>query len=125
MINVNGIDFLIYIVGGWRLSLLIQNEIMGTNLGGPFGLFNRVRQLIVWLSFKTVVRYDKGVSKVETLPTSLNWIYEASNCIYCASIWVGIFITLLHIISPKITKLLLLPFTISGVAIIITTQRGE
>lgn len=93
-------DYLILALATWRLSSLIVNE------AGPWDLLAKARALIG-------IYYDD-----HSMLQGKNMIARAMICVWCSSVWVGIFVTVLYLIVP-ITTILLLPFALSAVAIII------
>ena len=88
-------------LGAWRLSSLLVTE------EGPFGILAKFRSFIG-------VRYDE-LSK----PYSTNVIADIFTCIWCASMWIGIFFSVIYYINAHFAIMLSLPFAISAVAIVL------
>jgi len=93
-------DYLILALATWRLSSLIVNE------AGPWDLLAKFR---AWIG----IYYDDH-SEVQ----GKNVVARAMTCVWCISIWVALFLTVMKFIVPA-TPVLMLPFALSAVAIMI------
>lgn len=95
------IDFAILILATWRLtSFLVEEE-------GPFNIFCKFRH---WIG----IRYDEWSERYGT-----NVIASALTCVWCASVWVAIFLAIAYFIAGSLVVYVCLPFAISAGAIII------
>lgn len=93
--------FLIYILAVWRISNLFVNE------SGPFDMFLRIRKL-------TGIVHDSQKRPVE-IPD--NVFAGVLSCVWCFSIWVAFFMTILIFVSPTASLIFELPFALSAGAI--------
>ena len=93
-------DYLILALATWRLSSLLVNE------DGPWDLLAKLRKLIG-------IYYDE-----RSEPQGKNVVAQAMICVWCISVWVGLFMTVMYSLAP-FTVVLMLPFALSTVAIII------
>jgi hypothetical protein len=80
--------FLILALATWRISSLFTSD----NENGPFEILDYVR----WHGRK---------------------ISGAFECLWCASMWIGIILTVTYYIVPAYTTWLCLPFAFSAIAI--------
>lgn len=95
------IDFLIMGLACWRLSNMIVGE------EGPWHVFARIRQ---W------VGVDSNLAGV--YPED-RWYVQVFECVWCASVWVGIALAALYSVYPWLAVMLSVPFGISAMAIVI------
>ena len=95
-------DFLILALATFRISSLIADE------DGPFGLFDWARTLV-------------GVKRNETGQT-----YGENNfaigviCLWCNSVWIGLILMALYVLSKQIAVWICFPLALSTVTIIIS-----
>ncbi len=94
------IDLLILALATWRATSLLNNE------DGPGEVFAKIRS-------KLGVKYDEHSKAYGT-----NIVAEAVCCIFCLSVWFGLFWTILYP-AWQLSIYLALPFALSAVAIII------
>ena len=90
----------------YRLTLMFNAE------SGPSDIFGRFRSRIG-------VKYD-----MNSAPYGTNWLSEGILCFYCLSVWIGIAVTVLILIAGAFSRTdlaqwLLLPFALSGAAILL------
>jgi len=90
----------------YRLTYMINAE------NGPADIFGRFR------SFVGVV-YDQYSN-----PKGTNWVSEGILCYYCLSTWFGIGTALALYFAPDVTRWVLLPFALSGVAVYLKKVAG-
>ncbi len=88
-------DYLVLALATWRISSLIVNE------DGPYKLCKSVRE---WL--------QRTISA------------ELFNCLWCASVWVAIALTIAYWYVPELTIWLMLPFALSALAIALDKWNG-
>ena len=91
----------------WRISSLFVSE------NGPLDIFVKFRFIIG-------VRYD-SLSQ----PVGTNFIADLFTCVWCASVWFGLFFAVLWFINADAAIILALPFALSAVAILIETFVKE
>jgi len=97
---MEALGFIILSLSTWRISNLLVNE------DGPWDILIRFRGII-------------GVHYVLSVRAGKNVVARAFLCIWCLSVWVGLFATLAFLVTPNITIIALTPFALSAVAIII------
>jgi len=97
------INFLIYALAVWRVSSLLVNE------SGPGGIFIKIRGL-------TGITHDED-GKISTIPDTL--LAGILSCVWCSSIWIGVFWTVLWIVIPEASLVFAFPFALSAVAVMI------
>jgi len=91
--------FVVLALAVWRLSSLIARE------SGPFDLFTKLRHFLG-------VRFDE-----KSEPIATNSISEGVLCMWCNSIWVGLFASLL--ISDSIADVVINTLAFSAITILI------
>ncbi len=92
---------LVLILATWRLSSLLVSE------DGPADVFAKIRM-------KAGVRYDEYSNAYGT-----NVVSQALTCVWCTSVWVGLFWAILYLVSVDVSFYMALPFGLSGGAILI------
>ena len=85
----------------WRISSLLVSE------EGPFGILVKFRYIIG-------IRYDELSNPVGT-----NVIADLFTCVWCASVWIGLFFAILWFINHDLAFIVSFPFALSSVAVII------
>jgi hypothetical protein len=99
------VEFAIYALATWRISSLLVDE------PGPFRMFIKLRIMVG-------ITHDMDDNVAMVPDTFLAGIL---SCIWCCSIWVGLFWTLMQFVPYSLY--LALPFALSAAAIIcIKTQ---
>ncbi len=93
--------YLILALATYRLSYLIAFE------DGPLNLILRFRRLIGVDTNEHNIDYGKNIF-------AIGWI-----CVYCNSIWIGIFMAAAYFYWGDITTWLMLPFALSAGTILI------
>ena len=93
-------------LANWRLASLLAKE------SGPFHIFKKLREL-------TGIKHDQQ-SVVFSVPEKF-WA-ELISCVWCTSVWTGIFWAVLFFVSPKIAIILALPLALSSVAVVIESH---
>ena len=94
-------------LASWRLSSLLVTE------EGPFGILAKFRSFVG-------VRYDEL-----SMPYGTNVIADVFTCVWCASMWIGIFFSIIFYINAHLALMLALPFAVSTVAIVIERIMKE
>ena len=92
-------SFVVLALAVWRLSSLLARE------GGLFDIFTKLRYFVG-------VRFNE-----KSEPVATNSISEGVLCIWCNSIWIGLFASLL--ISDNITDIVVNTLALSAVTILI------
>ena len=96
---------LLAIFATFRITLLLVIE------DGPYSIFKRLRNAVGI----TEIQLPDGTEITEIVKETL--LTGILSCFYCCSIWVAVFVSLL--ILSDIGSILLLPFAISGGAIVL------
>lgn len=99
----------IYFIAIWRVSNLFVNE------AGPFNVFLRLRK---WAG---IIHDDAGLAFM--IPDK--FMAQLLSCIWCFSIWVSFFVTVLWLLSPEWSLKLCVPFALSGGACLIEVFRKK
>ena len=97
--NLNLLEFVVYALATWRVSSLLVDE------AGPFRMFIRLRE---WVG----ITHDAD-DNVAMIPDRL--LPGILSCVWCVSIWVGLFWTLMYFVPYSLY--LALPFALSAAAI--------
>lgn len=87
---MNWFSFVVLALATWRVSSLLVNE------DGPFGIFDRIRSL-----------HEPDSQVAEVL-----------SCVWCTSIYVGAFWTILFFVSP-LALWFAIPFALSCITIVV------
>lgn len=95
-------DFLILALATFRISSLIADE------DGPLGLFE-------WLRGKVGVRRDEKGDNYGTNNFAVGLV-----CQWCNSIWIGVALMALYILSKQITVWIAFPLALSAVTVVIS-----
>jgi hypothetical protein len=95
------VNLIVVALGVWRISSLLVNE------DGPAYIFGKLRT-------RVGIRFNHY-----SQPYAENDLAELFLCVWCLSVWVGLVMAILWIISPTLTLYLSLPFAFSTVAIIV------
>ena len=95
-------DFIILALATFRISSLIADE------DGPLGLFEWLRSLV------GVKRDETGQTYVE------NNFAIGIICLWCNSIWIGVILMALYMLSTQITVWISFPLALSTVTMIIS-----
>jgi len=100
------LEFVVYCLATWRISSLLVNE------AGPFDVFLKIRGVF-------------GIKHSEKVPYEYPDTFFAGllSCVWCVSIWVGIFVALAWIFVPSVLFLVCLPFAFSAGAVIIERSK--
>lgn len=97
------LEFLVYALATWRLSSLFVSE------RGPFDVFQRIREAVG-------IEHDED-GKISVTPETL--LAGILGCVWCLSVWVGFALTISVYYVPLVSFWLMLPFALSGAAIVI------
>lgn len=93
-------------VAVWRLSYMIVEE------DGPYAVFINLRQ---WVGAD-----DEG----DHPNPHMQLLRGILECIYCASVWIGIFFAVVYVIQPVVALYIAIPFALSGLAIFLDKAHG-
>jgi len=95
---------LLYCLATYRISSMLSSE------SGPFGIFDKFRYFIG-------VRYNEY-----SIPYGTNVVAKGVLCLWCNSVWVGILVTLSHLLIGQLyTTYICFPLSLSASAIIINS----
>lgn len=113
------LDELVRLVVGalaiWRISVALWYE------NGPFDIYTSIRKYIEIRGMpKAVYKEGSEVDLERCLIHNYFWeyIWEQSKCFWCVTFWVSLPISLL-IIFPWHQWVILIPFALSGIAILL------
>lgn len=91
-------------VATWRISHMLVKEL------GPANVFAKLR-------YRVGVRLDEQGDAYALNPDA--FLPSVLSCVYCTSIWVGLFFTLLGAICIHVAFWVAAPFAFSAVAVVI------
>ena len=96
------LEFIAYCLATWRISSLLVDE------AGPFDVFVKIREVF-------------GIKHKDRIPYEYPETFFAQllSCVWCVSIWIGLFMTLAWLWVPEILFLVALPFALSAGAVLI------
>jgi len=97
---VSLLEFIVLALATWRISSLFVDE------PGPFRIFIRIRELM------GITHDADGIPLV--IPDGL--FSDLFSCVWCMSIWIGFFLTILFLYVPNFVYFAA-PFALSAVAI--------
>ena len=95
------INFISIALATWRLSRMLYD----LDEDGPFDIFHRIR-------------VKAGVSATDHQFSASTMSGRAITCPYCVSWWVGMLLTVLHFIHPKLGLFVSLPLALSGIVVL-------
>ena len=98
--NLNLLEFVVYALATWRVSSLLVDE------AGPFRMFIRLRELVG-------ITHDMD-DNVAMIPD--RFLPGILSCVWCVSIWVGLFWTIMYLFCDY-SLYLALPLALSAAAI--------
>jgi len=108
MIDTFVVAILVIPLAVWRVC----NMLSDTTQSGPFGVLDWLRNILGVKYDELSIPYAKKGSLAEML-----------LCVYCNSIWVGIFFTVAFLVNQIATIILSLPLALSAVAIFLEEWR--
>ena len=97
------LEFLIVAFAVWRISALVSYE------DGPFNMFR-------WFRKRVGIKYYDHGEKIEKDYKGLASFFD---CVWCVSLWIGLFAAAMYWQRPILTVIFSLPFALSAGAIII------
>lgn len=97
--QISLVHVLVLGLAAMRLSMLLANE------DGPWDMIARLRHM-------AGVRYDEA-----SQPYGTTMVANGILCVYCSSVWIGLFFTLAWLIWPDGAIVMAMPWAISGMAI--------
>lgn len=103
------LDLLLLGLATWRMAALLVKE------EGPWHIFHRIREGV---GIKHAQDGSFGI-------ISDTWLAGVLSCVWCTSIYIGTFWTILYLLFPEITIYLTIPFALSALAILIDSIIGE
>ena len=93
------VELIVYGLATWRIASLLVDE------PGPFRIFVRLRSMVG-------ITHDED-DNVAIIPDG--FLPGILSCVYCCSIWIGLFWTLMQLVP--FAFYIALPFALSAVAI--------
>lgn len=106
-------DLIILALACFRLTNFIVDEAEA----GPFEMFDKIRYWLGWRYIDgkklLVVDDDAEYKRIRMM------ILEASDCVWCLSVWTGGLLAISYYFFPRSTVLVCLPFALSTVAILV------
>ena len=94
-------SLIILCLATWRLSVLIMDD------EGPYGVLERMRHVFG-------IRYNEYSQRY-----GLNTWAQGLLCTYCNTVWIGLILAIVYLISPPVAVAIGLPFALSAFAIIV------
>lgn len=88
----------------WRISHMVTSEV------GPARILERFRS---WAGV-VVDRLDDGTEEVIVSPGTLA---DLVTCQWCATVWLGMAVSLIYAVSPRICWVTAMPFFLSAIAL--------
>jgi hypothetical protein len=85
----------------WRIAHLLASQ-----EAGPYNILHRLRHFV-------------GVRHSGNDVHGTNEFAQLFTCVWCMSLWTGLLLTLLLYFYPKLTKQMIMPFALSGMAILL------
>ena len=104
---IRAVDLFVLGLATWRISSMIVEET------GPFHIFQ-------WVRFHLGVRYT-----TTSEPFGTNALVEALTCVWCFSVWVGLFVGLAYAFAPSVTMIVCGILSLSTLAVIIEEIVGD
>lgn len=99
-------EFIILALATWRLSSLLTEET------GPGDIFLKIRELA------GITHMEKEVYEIPE-----KFLPELLSCIWCASIWIAILITVSYLLYPHVTVAVCMPFALSAATIFLQNNK--
>lgn len=103
MITLTWINLFIIILFVYRVSDLLAD----VSQGGPYDILAEVRHMVG-------VRFDE-----QSVPYGINTWARGLLCVYCNSFWVALFAAIVYYLAGNWAIAVMLPFALSGAAIIL------
>lgn len=100
---------IIYGLATWRISSIIVRE------DGPFHMFLRVRKM-------AGIIHDIDGNPIQSPD---GFFSELLFCVWCSSVWVGLFLTVFWFFTPEWSLIFSVPFAFSGMAILIDKYANK
>lgn len=97
------VDFVVLALATWRMASLLAKET------GPFDVFMKIRKV-----FGIIHDDDKNVAMVPE-----TFFAQAISCVWCNSIYIGLFWTLMFVLLGDLALLAALPFALSAGAVLV------
>ena len=110
-------EFLIFALATWRVASLVADE------DGPWMVLERLRDAL-GVTYIAVTD-DLGQPTGEAERAGTNVVAEAMICVWCNSIYIGLFFALLHLIAPLSSYYMALPFALSATAVLIKSKGAS
>ena len=100
-------NLIVYILAVWRIANLFVNE------RGPFDLFLKIRSV-------AGITHDENGFALEIPETFFG---QLLSCVWCSSIWIALFITVLWFVSSEWALRFAVIFALSGGAVLLEEWR--
>ena len=119
---MNLVEFLILALATWRIA----NMIVDDSEDGPFDVLHHIRFMLGERGNDDNRQYIFKQGTELDFWWSLHYqLYRAFSCMWCATFWIGILMVLISLIPYWIGFYLLLPFSLSGGALIVRKVAGN
>lgn len=96
------LNIILLALAAWRISHALADD----GEAGPYGILHKLR-------------YWAGVRYNESGPYSDSQVGLAILCVWCSSVWTGLFFAILHTLSPQFSFIISLPLALSAAIIFI------
>lgn len=97
------LDFVILALATWRIGSLLGYE------RGPYGILQRMRE-------RLGIAHDEDGEPCAWPDTEMGQLWR---CLDCLSVWVGLGLVGLYLLSPGVAVVLAAPFALSAGAIVV------
>lgn len=101
------VGFVILSLATWRMASLLAKE------SGPFDVFLKIREV-------SGITHDDN-KDVVMIPET--FLAQAISCVWCNSIYIGVFWTVMFVFLEDLSLLLALPFALSSGAILADKRK--
>lgn len=100
------VGFVILALAVWRMASLLAKE------SGPFDVFLKIRKV-------SGIVYDDN-DNIVLIPET--FFAQAISCVWCNSIYIGAFWTVMFVLLGPLSFLFALPFALSSIAVLVERQ---
>lgn len=108
MATIDLVGFAVLVLASYRMAILAAD----VDEGGPWNILARLRRLV-------------GVTLDDySQPYGTTMVSRMILCVYCNSIWIGLFWTLVYFIFGSLAIWLALPLALSGGAVLLAAKKS-